>query len=326
VIAYLLRRLAGLVPLFIGITLISFAIIHLAPGEPEVTAEFNPKVSLEVRQRIAKLYGLDQPLHIQYARWVSRIVRGDLGHSFLDDRPVREKIVERLPITLMINVLSLGLILLMAIPLGVAAATRPRSVFDQSTTLLVFVGFSMPEFWLALLLMAWLGVSWGWVPVSGLTSINFDAWPWWQRLLDLAHHLALPVFVAAFGGLAGLSRYMRGSMVEVLRQDYIRTAYAKGLSTTQVVYRHALRNAVLPIVTILGLSLPGLIGGSVIFETIFAIPGMGRLYYEAVMARDYPVVMGILTLGAGLTLVGNLLADLAYAWVDPRIRVGERSS
>ncbi|MBI4354884.1 MAG: ABC transporter permease [Candidatus Omnitrophica bacterium] len=324
-IAYLLRRLAGLIPLFIGITLISFAIIHLAPGGPTVATEFNPKVSLEVRSRIAKLYGLDLPLHVQYLRWVGRIARGDFGRSFLDDRPVGEKIVERMPITLAINILSLSLILLIAIPLGVAAAAKPRSGFDQSTTLLVFLGFSMPEFWLALLLMAWLGVAWGVLPISGLVSIDGETWGWAARLVDLARHLVLPVFVAAFGGLAGLSRYMRSATLEVLRQDYIRTAYAKGLSSRQVLYRHALRNAILPIVTILGLSLPGLIGGSVIFETIFAIPGMGRLYFEAVMARDYPVVMGVLTLGAGLTLMGNLLADVAYAWVDPRIRVGERS-
>jgi len=187
----------------------------------------------------------------------------------------------------------------------------------------VFIGFAIPTFWLALLLMIFFGVQLGWLPISGIRSLNWEYLPAWDAFVDLLKHLILPVLISAFGGLAGLSRYMRANMLEVIRQDYITTARAKGLSRRTVIYKHALRNALLPVVTILGLSVPGLIGGSVIFETIFAIPGMGQLFYMAVMARDYPTVMGILFIGAVLTLIGNLLADLSYALVDPRIRVSE---
>jgi peptide/nickel transport system permease protein len=178
----------------------------------------------------------------------------------------------------------------------------------------------MPSFWLALLLMDYLGVRLGLFPIVGLQSIGHEYLGWFRQGWDIVHHLILPVFVSAFGGVAGFSRYMRSNMLEVIRQDYILTARAKGLPEAQVIYRHALRNALLPVITILGLSVPGLIGGSVIFETIFAIPGMGKLFYDGVMMRDYPLIMGILVIGAVLTLVGNLLADIGYALADPRIR------
>ncbi len=321
---YLLRRLLALLPVLLWITVISFGIMHLAPGKPtDVTAQFNPKVSLEARQRMEKLYGLDQPLPTQYLQWLRRIVALDFGRSFLDERPVIDKIVERLPITVAINIWSLLLILLCAIPIGVIAAVRPDGLFDRLTTVFVFIGYSMPSFWLALLCMAFFGVSLHWLPVSGIHSLDYDYFSWVHRGLDTAWHLILPVGMSAFVGLAGLSRYMRSSMVEVLRQDYIRTARAKGVSEWRVLFHHGLRNGLLPLITILGLSLPDLIGGSVIAETIFSIPGMGRLFYEAVMARDYPVVMALVTVGAVLTMLGNLLADIAYAYADPRIRVGE---
>jgi peptide/nickel transport system permease protein len=185
----------------------------------------------------------------------------------------------------------------------------------------VFVGFAIPTFWLALLLMILFGIDLGWLPISGIRSLNYDYLPPGMVFLDVVKHLILPVMLSAFGGLAGLSRYMRSNMLEVIRQDYIMTARAKGLSERKVIYKHALRNALLPVITILGLSVPGLIGGSVIFESIFAIPGMGQLFYMSVMARDYPVVMGILLIGAVLTLLGNLIADVSYALADPRIRV-----
>jgi peptide/nickel transport system permease protein len=190
------------------------------------------------------------------------------------------------------------------------------------TAVFVFIGFAVPTFWLALLLMIFFGINLGWLPISGLRSLNYEYLGAYRPVpIDLVKHLILPVFVSAFGGLAGLSRYMRANMLEVIRQDYIMTARAKGLSERDVIYRHALRNALLPAITILGLSIPGLIGGSVIFETIFAIPGMGQLFYMAVMARDYPTVMGILLIGAILTLLGNLIADVSYALADPRIRI-----
>ena len=324
---YLLRRVLGLIPLLFGITLVCFLIIHLTPGDPTMGGtELNPKVSLEARQRMRAFYGLNDPLPIQYARWLKCVVTLDFGRSLIDNRPVRQRIAERIPITLAINVLSLLLIFLIAVPIGVAAAAKPHSLFDQGTTFLAFLGFSMPTFWLALLCMRWFGVHLQWLPVSGLHSLGVEQWSWWERWADLGRHLALPVGVSAFGGVAGIARYMRGSVDEVLQQDYIRTARAKGLPERAVLFDHALRNALLPIITIVGLSVPGLLGGSVIFETIYAIPGLGRLYYDAVMARDLMTVMGLLTISAVLTLLGNLLADIAYACADPRIRVSGRSS
>ena len=324
--AYLARRLLALIPVLFWITVISFGVMKLAPGKPtDAAMQFNPKVSLEARQRMEKLYGLDQPLSVQYAKWLGRVVRLDFGRSFLDDRPVTRKIGERLPITLTINVCSLVLVLLIAVPLGAMAAVRPDGAFDRWTTVFVFVGYAVPSFWLALLCLAFFGVQLHWLPISGLHALDYESFPLIQRWLDAVWHLILPVTIAAFGGLAGVSRYMRSSMVEVLTQDYIRTARAKGLPERRVLFHHGLRNALLPIITILGLSLPDLIGGSVIAETIFSIPGMGRLFYDAVMARDYPVVMALVTIGAVLTMLGNLLADLAYALADPRIRVGGKA-
>jgi peptide/nickel transport system permease protein len=281
----------------------------------------NPLASAELQDRLRAQYDLDKPLYVQYGKWLGRLVRLDFGDSFSQDRrPVLDKILERLPITILINVLSIALILAVSIPIGILSAVRRRSLFDQATTIFVFLGFATPSFWLALLLMDFLGVRLGLFPIAGIRSLGYEYMNFGGQILDLSHHLVLPVFVSAFGGLAGFSRYMRSNMLEVIRQDYILTARAKGLSERVVICKHALRNALLPVITILGLSVPGLIGGSVIFETIFAIPGMGKLFYDGVMMRDYPLIMGILVIGAVLTLVGNLLADLGYALADPRIR------
>ena len=239
-----------------------------------------------------------------------------------DGRPVIKKVAERIPVTLSINFIALILEFGLAVPIGILAATHRNSLLDKGITLFVFLGFAVPTFWLSLLMMYVFGVKLGWLPISGLHSLGADKMSSFGWLLDTAKHLILPLGVATFGSLAGLSRYTRSTMLEVIGQDYITTARAKGLSERVVIYRHALRNALLPIITILGFSLPGLIGGSVIFETIFAIPGMGQLFYMGVMSRDYPLVMGILVIGAFLTLMGNLLADLAYAAADPRIRHG----
>ncbi len=313
-----------MIPLLIGITLISFLVIHLAPGEPtDMQTDLNPKSSVEMRDRLRERYNLDKPLYVQYGLWLKQVATLDFGESFAQDhRPVLEKVAERMPITILINVLSIAVILAAAVPIGILSAVRRNSLFDRSTTVFVFLGFAMPSFWLALLLMDYLGVRLGLFPVVGLKSIGYDYMSSGMQVLDMAHHLILPVFVSAFGGLAGFSRYMRSNMLEVIRQDYILTARAKGLSERAVIYKHALRNALLPVITILGLSVPGLIGGSVIFETIFAIPGMGKLFYDGVLMRDYPLIMGILVIGAVLTLIGNLLADISYALADPRIRKG----
>jgi peptide/nickel transport system permease protein len=279
------------------------------------------KASAQARENLKKLYGLDKPLHIQYFDWLKRFVKLDFGRSFVDGRKVIHKITERIPITLTINILSLMLIFIIAIPIGILSATKQYSIFDKLSTVFVFIGFSTPTFWLALLLMILFGVHMGLLPISGIQSIDVSEMGSFDRLWDWIKHLILPVGVSAFGGVAGLSRYSRSSMLEVIRQDYIRTAMAKGLTEQKVVFKHALRNALMPIVTILGLSVPGLIGGGVIFETIFAIPGMGQLFYSSTMSRDYPTIMGILVTGAVLTLFGNLIADIAYAFVDPRVRV-----
>jgi len=324
-ISFLLKRILGLVPTFFGITLISFFVMHLAPGEPmSLQADFNPKMTPEMRQRLRAQYGLDKPLYVQYAKWLKGLVHLDLGRSFSPDRrKVWDKISERLPVTILINLLSMLLILAVSIPLGVRAAVRENSLFDQVTTVLVFLAYAAPAFWVALLLMLLFGIEWNLLPVSGLHSLmGYEQMSLFEKVLDWSKHLVLPVFVSAIGGLAGFSRYTRSSMLEVLRQDYITTARAKGLPERVVIYRHALRNALLPLITILGLSIPGLIGGSVIFESIFAIPGVGQLMWSAVMARDYPVLMGNLVIVAILTLLGNLLADIGYAAVDPRIRTG----
>ncbi len=320
---YLLKRLLGTIPILFGITIITFIVIHLAPGGPaETQTELNIRASQEARENLKRLYGLDKPLHVQYLTWLKRAIRLDFGESFVDQRRVIDKIKERIPITLSINIISMVIIFLFAIPIGVLSASRRNSFFDRLTTLFVFAGFSMPHFWLALLLMILFGVELGWFPISGIQSIETADMGFFERVLDIGRHLVLPVSVATLGGIAGLSRYTRSSMLEILRQDYIRTARAKGLPEKTVIFRHGLRNALLPAITILGLSVPGLIGGSVIFESIFAIPGMGQLYYSSAMARDYPVIMGMLVIIAILTLLGNLIADICYALVDPRIRLG----
>ncbi len=327
---YLLKRLLEMIPTLFGITLISFFIIHLAPGKPtDIFTELNPKITPEAREKLERYYGLDKPIVVQYGIWLKRIVRLDFGESFSSDhRPVMDKIWDakkplierRLFVTFLINVLSMAVILAIAIPLGIFSATHQNTLYDKITTTAVFIGFAMPSFWLALLLMILFGVHLHWLPISQLKSMNYGSLSLPGQIGDLARHLILPIFVSAFTGLAADSRFMRSSMLEVIRQDYVTVARAKGLPERLVIYRHAFRNALLPIITLVGLSVGSLVGGSVIFENIFGIPGMGQLFYMSVMTRDYPTVMGILTIGAILTLMGNLLADLGYMLADPRIR------
>lgn len=333
---YLVKRLFWMIPMMVGISLISFFIMHLAPGDITTTeANFNPKASQESRQKLRELYNLDKPVIVQYGLWLKRMATLDFGTSFAShQRPVfwqtQDKdgnitlgmIQEALPITLLINVLSLVLIILISLPLGVVAALKQNQPTDRTITLFVFIGFAIPSFWLALMLMYWTGVQHNWLPISGLNSLGYERMPWLAQQLDTIKHLTLPIFISAITGLAGIALFVRNGMLDVLNQDYITTARSKGLSENRVIYGHALRNALLPLVTIFGLSIPGLIGGSVIAESIFAIPGMGKLFIDAVNMRDFPVIMGILTIGALLTLLGNLLADIMYAWADPRVRRG----
>lgn len=320
-IEYIWKRLLNLIPVFLGITLISFAVIHLAPGKPtDLMMEMNPKADYEAQERLEEIFGLDRPIHVQYLTWLKKILVLDFGTSFVDGRPVLKKIAERMPITILINVLAMIVIISVAVPIGIKSAVARGGLFDKAATVFVFAGFAMPSFWLALILMSFFSVKLGWFPVSGITSLDFENFSSLQKIFDIAHHLVLPIIVASIGGLAGFSRYMRQSMLGVLEEDYIRTARAKGLSESTVIYGHALKNALLPIVTILGLSIPGLISGSVIFESIFNIPGMGRLMVESVFTRDYNTVMAGLVLSAFLTLLGNLIADLTYFYIDPRIK------
>lgn len=335
-IKYLLKRIFWMVPLLVGISLVSFLIMHLAPGDITTTeASFNPKASEESRQKLREIYNLDKPVIVQYGLWLKRMATLDFGTSFAThQRPVfwqtidaqgnisKGMIQDALPITLLINVLSLVLIIATALPLGVVSALTQDRLPDRAITLFVFIGFAIPGFWLALMLMYWTGVVHDWLPISGLHSLGYENMDWFAKINDSLRHIFLPVFISSLGGLAGISLFVRNGMLDVLHQDYITTARAKGLPENTVIYGHALRNALLPLITILGLSIPGLIGGSVIAESIFAIPGMGKLFYDAVLMRDFPVIMGILTIGSALTLVGNLLADVAYAWADPRVRRG----
>ncbi|MFC1808022.1 ABC transporter permease [Candidatus Omnitrophota bacterium] len=318
---YIIKRLISIIPMLIGISIITFVVIHLSPGTPVGTiTDLNAKVSLEAKEKLVKQYGLDKPIIVQYLNWFRMIATFDFGTSYKDGRKVILKIAERIPITLLINILSIFIILIIAIPIGVSSAARSGSFYDRSMTIFVFLGFAVPKFWLALILMSIFGIQLGWFPIQGIVSLDFESLSLFGKIADMGHHLILPVFVSAIGGLAGMSRYMRSNMLEVLHKDYIKTARAKGLPEHIVVYKHALKNAILPVITILGLSIPGLIGGSVIFESIFGIPGMGRLFYESVMARDYPVIMAVLIIGAFLTLIGNILADISYSLADPRIK------
>ncbi|MDP2152389.1 MAG: ABC transporter permease [Methylotenera sp.] len=333
---YLIKRVLWMIPMLVGISLISFFIMHLAPGDiTNNEASFNPKASEESRQKLREMYNLDKPIIVQYGLWLKRMVTLDFGKSFashqkpvfwqttdVDGNVTQGLIQQALPITLMINLLGLTITLSLAIPLGIIAARKYQGWQDRSITLFNFIGFSIPGFWLSLLLMYWLGVVNNWFPISGMHSLNYDSLDTWDKIKDTFSHLFLPVVIPSITGLAGITLFVKNGMLDVLQQDYITTARAKGLGEHKVVYTHALRNALLPLITIIGLSIPGLIGGSVIAETIFAIPGMGKLFYDAVLMRDFPVVMGILTIGSALTLVGNLLADVAYAWADPRVRRG----
>ncbi len=318
---YVLRRLLMMAPLILGISVLTFAILKLSPGDPAtLSASLNSKIDPGYITKLRAAYGLDQPVYVQYWRWLRSMLTLDFGRSFMDNRPVLTVIAERLPATLLLSGMSEVLLFLVAVPLGILAAYYQDRWLDRFTTVFAFVGFAMPTFWLALMLMLAFGVQLGWLPVSGIMSVEGEYLPLYQRVGDVLSHLILPLAVTTYGGLASVSRYARTSMLEVIRQDYIRTARAKGLSEFQVVFRHALPNALIPIITLLGLSLPSLIGGSFIIESIFAWPGMGLLGYEAIMSRNYPLVMGIGILSAFLTLMGNFLADVGYALADPRVR------
>jgi len=280
----------------------------------------DPKVSPKIIEQMMKNYDLDKPIYQQYGLWLKKLFTGKL-YSFKDGRPVMEKIGERIWNTLLLNAVATLIIFSLAIPLGVFSSRRQYSFMDNLGTFGAYLGISIPSFWLAYLLILATVKLFGY-PVLGMRSFVTEDFTTMEIIMDRLWHLMLPSIILAIGGIAGLSRYTRSSMLEVVRQDYVRTAKAKGLPEETVFYKHALRNALLPIITIFGFLIPDLIGGSIIMESVFAWPGIGRLSYQAVLARDYPVVMTLLTISAVLTLIGNFVADILYGIADPRIRHG----
>jgi peptide/nickel transport system permease protein len=331
---YFIRRVLLMIPTLLGISLISFLIIQLAPGDP-ATLKLgagdmmrDSGVAEKIIAETRALYGLDQPLHVQYWRWLKRLLTFNFGESLSDHRPIIDKLKERIPVSIKLSGLALLFAYLISIPLGVYSATHQHTLGERVTTITLFTLYSLPNFWIATMAIVYLGGGdfWDVFPVFGLQTTGAENWTAWQQFVDEVWHLILPVTCMTYYTFAALSRYMRSSMLEVVRQDFIRTARAKGLSERIVVYRHALRNSVIPIVTLMADLLPALIGGSIVVETIFSIPGMGQLSYEAVITRDYPLIMSIFTLSALLTLLGILLADFLYTVVDPRIAYEKRAA
>jgi peptide/nickel transport system permease protein len=301
------------------ISIVSFLVIHLAPGAPSQIDPMNPRFTKEQLQRYRAAFDLDKPLHVQYGLFYQRLFTGQL-RSFKDNQPVLPKIVQRAWNSFPLFVVGTILVWCFAFPLGIATAVRRDSWFDRATTVLVFALISIPGFYLSYLAIIFVVETFQ-VDVIGIQTFGRDPTGLWARAMDRTWHLVLPSLLGATAGIAVLSRYVRSQMLEVISSDYVRTARAKGLPEDAVLYRHALRNGLLPFVTMLGLLIPGLIGGSVIFETIFAWPGIGRLGYEAILARDYPVVIALNFIAALLTVVGTLLSDVLYMLVDPRIRL-----
>jgi peptide/nickel transport system permease protein len=323
--AFVVRRLLGAIPLLIGIATIIFFVLRLAPGDP-TTFYFNPNIPPDVIEQLRRNLGLDQPLHIQYVRWVTSFFTGDFGYSFAQSRPVRDILLEALPNTLMLTGTALVLVFVIGILIGVLQAVRQYSVFDSASSVISLFFYSMPSFWLALMLMLVFSLKahqWGWpiaLPPTGITSVDYEFMSAGEKVWDRISHLILPVGTLTLALAAGVARYTRGQMLEVVRQDYIRTARAKGLPERTVIMKHALRNSLLPVITLLGLYLPFLFSGAVLIELIFAWPGMGRIMVDAIFQRDYPLVMATSFVFAVLVVVGNLMADVLYAVADPRIR------
>lgn len=329
---YLLKRFFFLVPTLLGITFLTFALVHLTPGDPASlkaqggTEMLEQGASETIVAETRALYGLDAPLVVQYGRWLWRLVTFDFGMSYHDHRPVIKKIGEALPITLTLNFLSIFIVFLIAVPCGAAAAMRPGGILDRLSLLVFFALYSLPPFWLAIMLIVTLGGGdmLNAFPITGFVSAGATSLPWYGWLLNVAWHVTLPVLCLVAGSFAFLSRFTRSAFLEVVREDYIRVARAKGCSTWRVMIHHATRNAMIPLVTLTATLLPTLIGGSIVIEQIFALPGMGRLAFTSVLTRDYPTIMAIATIAALLTLTSILFADLVYRVVDPRITFERR--
>lgn len=315
---YILKRILQSIPILIGITLLTFFIMQLTPGNPMQTM-INPKISPAELVKAERSLGFDKPIIIQFFSWFKEILRGNLGYTVKSGQPVAGLILQRLPATLLLTTTSFILSFVVGVPLGVYSATHKYSKADYGLTVFAFIGISIPSFFFGIALIYLLAVKLNWFPTSGLSTINFVGIGF-GAFIDRVKHLVLPAVVLALPNLATVMRFTRSSMIEVLTNDYIRTARAKGLSKKAVQYRHALRNALIPVITIIGLSIPFLFGGAYITETIFNWPGMGSLGINAITAREYPVIMGLNLFTSILVLAGNLVADILYAWADPRIR------
>jgi peptide/nickel transport system permease protein len=328
---YVIKRLLLFIPTLVAITLITFAISHLAPGDPtelkvgvsneSMKADEKSQLNQQAKEYYKRKWGLDKPIYIQYAIWLKNMATGDFGNSFVDNRPVLDKIIERLPISIPISLAAIAISYLVAIPIGIYSAARQYSFWDRASTVVLFILYSLPTFWIGTMAIVFLAnVEYLKIfPTSGLYTLGSDNWSFLEKIWDRIWHLILPITCYTYGSFAYLSRQMRGSMLEVIRQDYIRTARAKGLKEKTVVMKHALRNSLIPIITLVAGIFPALVGGSVIIETIFSVPGIGQLAFQALIARDYPLIMAELVIAAVLTIVGLLIMDILYAIVDPRI-------
>jgi peptide/nickel transport system permease protein len=321
--SYLLRRALGIVPLLFGILTLNFFIIRSAPGDPADIFD-NPDLPPEYRQMMRKNYGLDDPLPVAYVKYLKAVAfHFDLGYSIAKKRPVAEEIKDALPNTLQLSALALILELIIGIAIGILAAVRQYSWFDGVTRVSALTLYSMPAFYLGLILLfLFAGGVWHWLPASGMYDIvRYGDMNAAEKLWSRLTHILLPTITLGLGSAASVSRYMRGQMLEVIRQDYIRTARSKGLPESAVIFRHGLRNALMPVVTLIGLSLPFLLSGAVVTENVFAWPGMGRVAVDAAFQRDYPMFLAVNVIFAAMVILGNLLSDVLYALVDPRVRL-----
>ena len=317
---YIIRRILIAIPLIFGLLTITFFIIQLAPGDPlAFYADPESSSNPQLRQLMAEKFGLNDPLPVRYIKWIGNVLTGNFGHSYARNRPVTDVLLDVIPNTLLLSSVSLILYLLAGVVIGTISAIKQYSVYDHVTTLMSLFIYSMPSFWLALVLIILFSLKWRLLPPSNMYSIDADTLGMLGYLWDRIRHMILPVFVLSIGSAAGTGRYMRSSLLEVIRQDYIRTARAKGLSEKAVIWKHAMRNALIPIVTIAGLSLPILLDGSLIVEVIFSWPGMGQTTVSSIFNRDYPVVMATTFLSASMVIIGSLIADITYAVLDPRI-------
>ena len=322
-IAVIAQRLLHAIGLLLAVLVLNFTLVHIAPGDPaEVIAGEMGGATEEMMAEIRRVYGLDQPFHVQLGTYLGRVLQGDLGHSFFFDRPVTELIVERLGATLLLVTSSLLVAVFLGTFLGVVAAQRPKGLLSHIVTVLALVGYSAPVFWTGIMLLILFASFIPLFPVSGMVDVVAQNQSWWQVALDVGHHMVLPVLTLSTIYLAFYSRLARASMLDVLGADYIRTARAKGLSRTLIVYKHALRNAVLPVVTFAGLQFAQLLSGAVLVETVFSWPGLGTLAFDSILRRDSPTLLGILFFSALIVIVANLLTDFSYRLIDPRIRTG----